>query len=165
MQAHRLGGTGLPKLVSRSGSSGKSDARAVDRGSSPRSDRTNRIPSPVGIRSSLGLPLRVGGRIVGVITFAAFRSTRKWPDDLIARLKLLGEVMAQVSMRKRAETALQASEERWRSMFEASNLGIAVIDENLHYVATNAAFQAMLGYSDYELQQLHASGRHRRGRP
>ena len=39
-------------------------------------------------------------------------------------------------------------------MFEASNLGIAVIDENLHYVATNAAFQAMLGYSDYELQQL-----------
>ena len=108
----------------------------------------------VGIRSSLGLPLRVGGRIVGVITFAAFRSTRKWPDDLIARLKVVGEVMAQVLMRKRAETALQASEERWRSMFEASNLGIAVIDENLHYVATNEAFQAMLGYTDYELQQL-----------
>ena len=57
-------------------------------------------------------------------------------------------------MRKRAETALQASEERWRSMFEASNLGITVIDENLHYVATNAAFQSMLGYTDNELQQL-----------
>jgi PAS domain S-box-containing protein len=108
----------------------------------------------VGIRSSLGLPLRVGGRVVGVITFAAFRSMRKWPDDLIARLKVVGEVMAQALMRKRAETALQASEERWRSMFEASNLGIAVIDENLHYVATNTAFQAMLGYTDYELQQL-----------
>ena len=108
----------------------------------------------VGIRSSLGLPLRVGGRIVGVITFAAFRSTRKWPDDLIARLKVVGEVMAQALMRKRAETALQTSEERWRSMFEASNLGIAVIDQNLHYVATNSAFQAMLGYTDNELQQL-----------
>jgi GAF domain-containing protein len=56
----------------------------------------------VGIRSSLGLPLRVGGRIVGVITFAAFRSMRKWPDDLIARLKVFGEVMAQTLMRKRA---------------------------------------------------------------
>jgi formate hydrogenlyase transcriptional activator len=108
----------------------------------------------VGIRSSLGLPLRVGGRIAGVITFAAFRSTRKWPDDLIARLKVVGEVMAQALVRKRAEAALQASEERWRSMFEASNLGIAVIDENLHYVATNTAFQFMLGYTDYELQQL-----------
>jgi PAS domain S-box-containing protein len=108
----------------------------------------------VGIRSSLGLPLRVGGRIVGVITFAAFRSTRKWPDDLIARLKVVGEVMAQALMRKRAETALQASEERWRSMFEASNLGITVIDQNLHYVATNSAFQVMLGYTEAELQQL-----------
>jgi hypothetical protein len=77
----------------------------------------------VGIRSSLGLPLRIGGRIVGAITFAAFRPTRKWPDDLIARLKVVGGVMAQTLMRKRAETALQASEERWRSMFEASNLG------------------------------------------
>ena len=108
----------------------------------------------VGIRSSLGLPLRVGGRIVGVITFAAFRSTRKWPDDLIARLKVVGEVMAQALMRKRAEAALQTSEERWRSMFEASNLGITVIDQNLHYVATNSAFQAMLGYTEGELQQL-----------
>jgi PAS domain S-box-containing protein len=110
----------------------------------------------VGIRSSLGLPLRVGGRVVGVVTFAAFRSMRKWPDDLIARLKVVGEVMAQALMRKRTETALQASEERWRSMFEASNLGIAVIDENLHYAATNTAFQAMLGYTDDELQQLTA---------
>jgi PAS domain S-box-containing protein len=108
----------------------------------------------VGIRSSLGLPLRVGGRIVGVITFASFHSTRKWPDDLIARLKLVGEVMAQALMRKRAESALQASEERWRSMFQSSNLGIAVIDENWRYVATNTAFQAMLGYTDQELQQL-----------
>ena len=62
--------------------------------------------------------------------------------------------MAQALMRKRAETALQASEERWRSMFEASNLGITVIDQNLHYVATNSAFQVMLGYTEAELQQL-----------
>ena len=62
--------------------------------------------------------------------------------------------MAQALVRKRSETALQASEERWRSMFEASNLGISIIDQNLHYIATNTAFQAMLGYTDNELQQL-----------
>jgi len=45
----------------------------------------------VGIRSSLGLPLRVGGRIVAVITFVSFRSTRKWPDGLIGRLKVIGK--------------------------------------------------------------------------
>jgi PAS domain S-box-containing protein len=108
----------------------------------------------VGIRSSLGLPLRVAGRIVGVVTFAAFSSTRKWPDDLIARLKVVGEVMAQALMRKRAETALQASEERWRSMFEASNLGITLIDLNLQYLGANQAFQTMLGYTEDELRTM-----------
>jgi PAS domain S-box-containing protein len=107
-----------------------------------------------GIRLSVGIPLHVGGRIVGFVNFSAFRSTREWPDELIARLKIVGEVMAQALVRKRSEAALQASEERWRSMFEASNLGISVIDQNLRYVATNRAFQAMLGYTDDELQQL-----------
>ena len=107
-----------------------------------------------GIRSSLGIPLRVGGRIVGFINFSAFRSTREWPDDLISRLKIVGEVMAQALVRKRSDAALQASEELWRSMFEASNLGIAVLDQRLHYVATNSAFQTMLGFAGDELQKL-----------
>jgi signal transduction histidine kinase len=75
----------------------------------------------VGIRSSLGLPLRVGGRIVAVITFVSFRSTRKWPDDLIARLKVIGEVMAQSLMRKRAEDALRESEQRFRDFTESAS--------------------------------------------
>ncbi len=107
-----------------------------------------------GIRSSVGIPLHVGGHIVGFINFSAFRSTREWPDDLIARLKIVGEVIAQALVRKRSETALQASEERWRSMFEASNLGISIIDRELHYIATNPAFQAMLGYTADELLGL-----------
>ena len=109
-----------------------------------------------GIRSSVGIPLHVGGRIVGFINFSAFRSTREWPDDLIARLKIVGEVIAQALVRKRSEAALQASEERWRSIFEASNPGISIIDQNLRYIATNPAFQAMLGYTDLELKNLTA---------
>ena len=75
----------------------------------------------VGIRSSLGIPLRVGGRIVGVITFAAFGSTRKWSDDLVTRLKVIGEVMAQTLMRKRAEDALRESEQQFRDFAEAAS--------------------------------------------
>jgi PAS domain S-box-containing protein len=75
----------------------------------------------VGIRSSLGLPLRVSGRIVGGITFVSFRSTRKWPDDLIARLKVIGGVMAQALMRKRADDALRESEQRFRDFAESAS--------------------------------------------
>ena len=39
-------------------------------------------------------------------------------------------------------------------MFEASAVGIALIDENQRFVAANEAFQKMLGYSSEELCSL-----------
>jgi formate hydrogenlyase transcriptional activator len=63
----------------------------------------------LGLYSLLSIPLRIGGRIVGVIAFAAFRETRAWPDDLIARLKLVGEVFAQAVARKREQEKLVAA--------------------------------------------------------
>jgi PAS domain S-box-containing protein len=39
-------------------------------------------------------------------------------------------------------------------VFDNATLGIALIDQSLHYLATNATFQAMLGYTDAEIRQL-----------
>jgi formate hydrogenlyase transcriptional activator len=62
-----------------------------------------------GLHSHLSIPLRIGGRIVGVIAFAAFKETRAWPEDLIARLKLVGEVFAHAIARKREQEKLVAA--------------------------------------------------------
>jgi len=107
-----------------------------------------------GIRSVLIIPLPVDGRVVAAIGFGALRATREWPAELIARVTIIGEVMAQALVRKRSEAALLTSEARWRSIFETSTLAITVFDQDLHYTATNAAFRAMLGYTDEELRQL-----------
>ncbi len=42
----------------------------------------------IGLRSNLGIPLRVGGRVMGLIAFTAFHRTRAWPEDLIIRLNV-----------------------------------------------------------------------------
>jgi PAS domain S-box-containing protein len=60
----------------------------------------------------------------------------------------------EVVRRRNTEATLRASEERWRSMFEASAVGIAVLDEQQHFAATNEALQKMVGYSGEELQSL-----------
>jgi formate hydrogenlyase transcriptional activator len=60
----------------------------------------------VGLLSNLSIPLRVGGGTVGVIAFGAFHATRTWPEDLIARLKLVGEVFALALARKREQERL-----------------------------------------------------------
>jgi formate hydrogenlyase transcriptional activator len=60
----------------------------------------------IGLHSVLSIPLSVGGRIVGAIAFAAFSETRTWPEDLVTRLKLVGEVFAQAIFRKREQEKL-----------------------------------------------------------
>jgi PAS domain S-box-containing protein len=107
-----------------------------------------------GIRSVLVIPLPVGGRVIAAVGFGAFRSTRAWPAEFIARVTVIGEVMAQALVRKRSEAALRASEARWQSIFETSSIGISTFDHDMHYLATNPAFQAILGYTDKELRQL-----------
>ena len=59
-----------------------------------------------GLHSHLTIPFRIGGNIIGAIAFAAFRETRAWPDDLIARLTLVGEVFAHAIARKREQEKL-----------------------------------------------------------
>jgi formate hydrogenlyase transcriptional activator len=63
----------------------------------------------IGLHSLLSIPLRVGGHIVGAIAFAAFSETRAWPEDLVTRLKLVGEVFAQAIARKREQEKLVAA--------------------------------------------------------
>ena len=76
-----------------------------------------------GMRCSLFIPISVGSRIVASIGFGSFRSTREWPDEFIARLKVIGEVMAQALMRKRSDAALRASEAETARLMRQTLLG------------------------------------------
>jgi PAS domain S-box-containing protein len=60
----------------------------------------------------------------------------------------------EVLRRRGTEVTLRASEARWRSMFEASAVGIAVMDQDNHFAAANEAFQRMIGYTGEELLSL-----------
>lgn len=63
----------------------------------------------IGLHSHLGIPLRASGRVMGAIGFAAFHRVRAWPEDLVVRLKILGEVFAQALVRSRREAELAAA--------------------------------------------------------
>src|SRR6266498_847302 len=61
---------------------------------------------------------------------------------------------ANVTERRRTEEALRKSEERWRSVFENSAIGVALTDLNGRFLATNPTYQKMLGYTDEEFQTV-----------
>ena len=66
-----------------------------------------------------------------------------------------------ITERKKTEDALRAahaqvlrSEERWRSVFENSAVGVALTDLKGRFITTNPVYQRMLGYTELELQSL-----------
>jgi DNA-binding CsgD family transcriptional regulator len=66
----------------------------------------------VGLKSQFTIPLRMAGAIVGAIGFACFRSHVEWPEDLVLRLRLMGDVFNHALARKRAHEALQRASQQ-----------------------------------------------------
>jgi PAS domain S-box-containing protein len=73
---------------------------------------------------------------------------------ILLQAMMIAVLLAQMVARRRAETSLKESEERWRSVFEISTVGVALADQDFRFQVTNAAFQAMLGRTDEELRGL-----------
>ncbi|MBK1720290.1 EAL domain-containing protein [Thiocystis violacea] len=82
---------------------------------SPRENRfTPTEPGRPAFRARLLLPLSSEGQRLGVFGFDTRLKARHWDTEEIRLLRVLGEAMASVLVRQRAERELQASERRYR---------------------------------------------------
>jgi formate hydrogenlyase transcriptional activator len=68
------------------------------------------------IKSELDIPLSISDSVLGVISFIAERSERHWSSSLIQRCKLIGQILAGVLLRKRAELELREAEFCYRTV-------------------------------------------------
>ena len=62
----------------------------------------------------------------------------------------LGAIL-DITERKRAERNLQESEQRFRTIFEQSAMGISIADPDRRFLETNVAYQRLTGYGGEEL--------------
>ncbi len=59
-----------------------------------------------------------------------------------------------ITERRDSEAARWASEGRWRAVFDNFSVGISVTDVDGKFIATNRAYQEMVGYSEDDLRGL-----------
>jgi PAS domain S-box-containing protein len=105
-------------------------------------------------RSILCLPLVKQGTPIGALYLENNLTARVFTPDRLAILELLATQAAISLENAKLYSDLRASEERWRSIFESSSLGIAIMGGDLRFIASNVAFKVMLGYTDEELGDL-----------
>jgi signal transduction histidine kinase len=117
-----------------------------------------------GLKSSLAIPLKVGGALRCVITFATFGAYRDWSDELVERLWLVGEVFANSLARKRSEEETQHLREVLARMGRVTLLGELAaaiaheINQPLCAIVSNAqACQRMLSKGHLEINEVRES--------
>jgi formate hydrogenlyase transcriptional activator len=107
------------------------------------------------------------GRFTGYFATTTTKQPRWW-DVVVSPIRnaegkpeRLLAVSRDITDHKRNEKALgeanlqvARSEERWRSVFENSAIGVALTDLNGRFLATNPVYQKMVGYSEEELRTL-----------
>jgi signal transduction histidine kinase len=74
----------------------------------PEADAEREYLAQSGLKSQLTIPLKLMGAIVGGIGFASFRVRIDWSDELIQRLRLVGDIFTNALARKQADEAFRA---------------------------------------------------------
>lgn len=114
----------------------------------------------VGIKAGFGVPIIAQSsqdREPEVLAVLVFFTLISCPEDK-RQVELVSTVATSLDtlmQRKRAESALKESEERYRAVVEQTSEGIFLVDiDTKRILQTNAAFDRLLGYTCDEILQL-----------
>jgi PAS domain S-box-containing protein len=82
-----------------------------------------------GIQSNLTLPLSVGGAsTVAALGFNSTRAEREWPEALVNRLRLVGQVFGNALARRHTDEVLRTGRERLEAGTELAGLAFYEVD-------------------------------------
>src|ERR1700720_1557739 len=68
----------------------------------------------IGAKSVLSIPVCIDGAVICAFSFTSMRIYRDWPDEMVARLRLVGEIFANAIARKRAAKELEEANHQLR---------------------------------------------------
>lgn len=121
----------------------------------PEAARDREVCREVGIKSSLTIPLSVGGqRTFSVLGLGTTLAERDWPAELVKRLQLVAQIFANALERKRAEQALREGELRLNLAAEAAEAGLWALDVRTQIFWVTDRTRAIFGLSADEVVSM-----------
>ncbi len=99
----------------------------------------------LGIKSGAVVPVLVVQSIMGVVVVATTHEHRAWPDDMMPRLRLFGEVFGNALMRKQSEQSLREAFSELKQLKERIEADYTYLREETDY---EHDFKDIVGISD-----------------
>ncbi len=110
-----------------------------------------------GTRSMVAVPLIAHGETIGVLGFDAVREEKRWSDEGISLLKIVGQIFVNALQRKQTEQAFKTSEENLHSLLDnATNFAVyrVAVTESAPYgarmVLLSRSIQDIVGMAEPE---------------
>jgi PAS domain S-box-containing protein len=119
--------------------------------------REKKYALQTGLKSTLTIPLMIGGEILGALGISAYRTEKKWSPELLQRLRLVGEVYANAVVRKRKEKELNRALAEIRGLKEQLQADYTYLREE---IKLEHNFDEIIGQSDvlrhvlYKVEQV-----------
>jgi len=104
----------------------------------------------VGVPASawLGVPLFIEGKTIGALVIQSYDNPKAYTLKDMEMLEIISHQISLSIQRKRAEEALKGSEEKFRTIFSESPIGLELYDADGTQVMANAASFKMFGIPD-----------------
>ena len=102
----------------------------------------------------LGVPLKSGNTVIGSVAVQDYHSQDAFTEKHLDILKFVSDQIALAIQRKRSESALRHSEERYRTVVEGSLNGIIILNDNYRITFSNEEGGKITGYPVNELLNM-----------
>jgi diguanylate cyclase (GGDEF)-like protein/PAS domain S-box-containing protein len=116
----------------------------------PKARSENRRLLGEDVRSLVVVPMAYGDSLVGFLGLDSVRRKKRWDEEIISLLKIVGEIFVNALARKKAAETVRISEEKYRNIFENAMEGIFQSSLQGHYLSVNPAMAKMYGHESPE---------------
>jgi PAS domain S-box-containing protein len=119
----------------------------------PGASTVKEILQPQGIQSLIVVPMIYGGSLVGYIGFDSVRTEKRWSEESIALLIIVGEIFVNALKRKQVEEALAKALAEQKNIMGTISDGIYMLDMSGNLVNWNKVAETVSGLSAKRLKK------------
>jgi signal transduction histidine kinase len=111
-------------------------------------DADRRTLGAAGVQSLLAVPLAAGDRALGFLAVMTLREKRRWSDDMVRGIRLVGDAFAGALSRRDTEAALQSTDSLTSTVLSSLSAQVAVLDREGTVIQASRPWSEQAGEPD-----------------